>query len=48
MDTVICFVNGFTMEEQARGSMPRAEKDRAFQAGLNLIIAGIKAGLANA
>jgi TetR/AcrR family transcriptional regulator, tetracycline repressor protein len=47
VDTVLCYVNGFTIEEQARGSRSGAEKDAAFQAGLDLIIAGVEAGLAN-
>jgi TetR/AcrR family tetracycline transcriptional repressor len=45
-DTIFSYVNGFTIEEQARGGMSRAEKDRGFRAGLDLIIAGIKAKLA--
>ncbi|MFC4587677.1 TetR/AcrR family transcriptional regulator C-terminal domain-containing protein [Sphaerisporangium corydalis] len=45
-DTVLAYVNGFTMEEQARrAATPRPERDRDFQAGLDLIIAGIGATL---
>jgi TetR/AcrR family tetracycline transcriptional repressor len=46
VDTVVCYVNGYTMEEQARGNRPRDERDLAFQAGLDLIITGVEAGLA--
>lgn len=45
VDTVVCYVNGYTMEEQARGNRPRDERDLAFQAGLDLIITGVEAGL---
>ncbi len=48
VDTVMSYVNGFTIEEQARGGMSRAEKDRGFVFGIDLIIAGIRAGVANA
>jgi TetR/AcrR family tetracycline transcriptional repressor len=40
-DTIICYVNGFTIEEQARDNGSRPERDRQFEAGLDLIIAGI-------
>jgi TetR/AcrR family tetracycline transcriptional repressor len=42
VDTIFSYVNGFTMEEQAR---PGLEKDTSFQAGLELIIAGVRASL---
>jgi TetR/AcrR family tetracycline transcriptional repressor len=42
VDTVFSYVNGFTIEEQARGGMAREDRDRGFQAGLDLIIAGIR------
>jgi AcrR family transcriptional regulator len=41
VDTVFAYVNGFTMEEQARGGRPAAERDRQFAAGLELIVTGI-------
>lgn len=48
VDTVFAYVNGFTIEEQARDGFPaepaqRAMRDRTFQAGLDLILAGITA-----
>ena len=48
VDTVFAYVNGFTIEEQARDGFPaepgqRALRDKTFQAGLDLIIAGITA-----
>ena len=48
VDTVFAYVNGFTIEEQARDGFPaglerRAWRDKTFQAGLDLIIAGVKA-----
>jgi TetR/AcrR family tetracycline transcriptional repressor len=41
-------VNGFTIEEQSRGGHPaaperRAVRDKGFQAGPDLIIAGVTA-----
>jgi TetR/AcrR family tetracycline transcriptional repressor len=52
VDTVVCFVNGFTIEEQARRPDPtrrsRAERDAGFRAGLELILAGIRAQVAAA
>ena len=42
VDTIFSYVNGFTIEEQARGGMSREEKDRGFLAGIDLIVAGIK------
>jgi TetR/AcrR family tetracycline transcriptional repressor len=42
IDTIFSYVNGFTIEEQARAG---DHKDAAFLAGLNLIITGIQAGL---
>lgn len=48
-DTVFAYVNGFTIEEQARklagSTFTRAERDTQFAAGLELIITGIGAGL---
>ncbi|MFC4944486.1 TetR/AcrR family transcriptional regulator C-terminal domain-containing protein [Pseudonocardia sp. GCM10023141] len=49
-DTVFAYVNGFTIEEQARkvtgpSAVPRSERDRQFAAGLGLIIDGIRAAL---
>jgi TetR/AcrR family tetracycline transcriptional repressor len=48
VDTVFAYVNGFTIEEQARDGFPadpqqRAWRDRSFVAGLDLIIAGVTA-----
>jgi AcrR family transcriptional regulator len=46
VDTVLSYVQGFTIEEQARkANRPRSQRDREFQAGLDLIIAGIRASL---
>jgi TetR/AcrR family tetracycline transcriptional repressor len=45
VDTVVCYVNGFTIEEQAR-RLGRAERDAGFRAGLELILAGVRAQLA--
>ncbi len=46
VDTVLAYVNGFTIEEQNRQTdLPRAERDRQFTAGLDLIIAGIRLAL---
>lgn len=49
VDTILCYVNGFTIEEQARGGAPSArsagDRDRAFHAGLDLIIVGLRAAL---
>ena len=48
VDTIICFVNGFTVEEQTRRPATptrrtRADRDQDFHAGLGLILAGIRA-----
>ena len=48
VDTVFAYVNGFTIEEQSRDGFPaeperRAWRDKSFQAGLDLIIAGVTA-----
>jgi TetR/AcrR family transcriptional regulator, tetracycline repressor protein len=48
VDTVVCYVNGFTIEEQTRRPADptrrtRAERDAGFRAGLDLIIAGVRA-----
>jgi TetR/AcrR family transcriptional regulator, tetracycline repressor protein len=46
VDTIVSFVNGFTLEEQARRpDGPAERRDRDFLAGLDLILAGISAGL---
>src|SRR5262245_28141045 len=50
VDTILCYINGFTIEEQARRINPaarssRADRDRAFQAGLDLLIDGLRAAL---
>jgi TetR/AcrR family transcriptional regulator, tetracycline repressor protein len=50
VDTVVCFVNGFTIEEQTRRPAAptrhtRADRDQDFAAGLGLILAGIRAQL---
>jgi TetR/AcrR family tetracycline transcriptional repressor len=41
VDTVFGYVNGFTIEEQTRGG----DRLKAFLAGLEIIIAGIRAGM---
>ena len=48
VDTVFAYVNGFAIEEQSRDGFPpeperRAMRDKTFQAGLGLIIAGVRA-----
>ena len=46
VDTVLAYANGFTIEEQARKTgWPREERDRAFERGLDLIMAGIRGSL---
>jgi TetR/AcrR family transcriptional regulator, tetracycline repressor protein len=50
IDTIFAYVNGFTMEEQARDGFPqpaerRASRDQGFEIGLDLIITGIRAKL---
>ncbi|MCR6487436.1 TetR/AcrR family transcriptional regulator C-terminal domain-containing protein [Amycolatopsis sp. OK19-0408] len=46
VDTVMAYANGFTVEEQARKTRwPREGRDRAFDDGLALIIAGIRASM---
>ncbi|MEV0405875.1 TetR/AcrR family transcriptional regulator C-terminal domain-containing protein [Actinoallomurus sp. NPDC050550] len=47
VDAVMAYVNGSTMEEQARkaDTWPREKRDRAFLAGLELIITGIRGSL---
>jgi len=50
VDTIVCYVNGFTIEEQARKTTPptavsRRIRDRDFRAGLEVVIAGIDATL---
>jgi len=45
-DTVFAYVNGFTIEEQARlDQRARADRDAQFEAGLAIIVGGIKAVL---
>ncbi|MEO6086031.1 MAG: TetR/AcrR family transcriptional regulator C-terminal domain-containing protein [Umezawaea sp.] len=46
-DTVFAYVNGFTIEEQARksGRIGREQLDREFRAGLKLIINGVRAAI---
>jgi TetR/AcrR family tetracycline transcriptional repressor len=46
VDTVVCYVNGFTIEEQARRGGDRGARDAGFRAGLELILAGARAQLA--
>jgi TetR/AcrR family tetracycline transcriptional repressor len=41
VDTIFAYVNGFTIEEQARGG----DREQGFRTGLELIIAGIRASL---
>ncbi|WP_020495945.1 TetR/AcrR family transcriptional regulator C-terminal domain-containing protein [Sciscionella marina] len=50
VDTIMSYVNGFTIEEQARKSapeagIPRAERDAQFRAGLNLVLAGVRSSI---
>src|SRR5262249_3011893 len=50
VDTIVCYVSGFAIEEQARGGAmpshtPDPKRDRSFHAGLELIIGGIQAAL---
>lgn len=46
VDTIMSYVNGFTIEEQARKTdVPRRTRDDQFRAGLALVIAGIRTGL---
>lgn len=42
VDTLFSYINGFTIEEQARGGH---HKNEAFQAGIELLITGIQAGM---
>jgi TetR/AcrR family tetracycline transcriptional repressor len=50
-DTVLAYVNGYTIEEQARKTgidgWPRERRDRAFHDGLELIIAGVRGSLSS-
>jgi TetR/AcrR family tetracycline transcriptional repressor len=48
VDTILCYVNGFTIEEQSRTEPDggRSARDERFRAGLDLIIAGIRQALA--
>lgn len=46
VDTALAYVNGYTIEEQARkADGPRDRRDRAFHDGLDLIITGVRAAL---
>jgi TetR/AcrR family tetracycline transcriptional repressor len=45
VDTILAYVNGSTIEEQARRDENPQLKEFGFRAGLDLIIAGIKAVL---
>jgi TetR/AcrR family tetracycline transcriptional repressor len=48
VDTLVSFVNGFTLEEQARARPTQAasvRRSRAFDAGVELIVRGIEAAL---
>lgn len=50
VDTIMSYVNGFTIEEQARknapeAGIPRAERDAQFRAGLNLLLSGIRTSI---
>jgi TetR/AcrR family tetracycline transcriptional repressor len=46
IDTVLAYVNGYTIEEQARktgaDAWPKERRDHAFHGGLELIITGIR------
>ncbi|MEU5863733.1 MULTISPECIES: TetR/AcrR family transcriptional regulator C-terminal domain-containing protein [unclassified Nonomuraea] len=50
VDTVLAYANGYTIEEQNRKTgadgWPREHRDRAFQAGLDLIVSGVRGTLA--
>lgn len=46
VDTVVSYINGYTIEEQARPAPDPGHKDRAFVAGLELILDGIRTRLA--
>ncbi|TCO64722.1 TetR/AcrR family transcriptional regulator C-terminal domain-containing protein [Actinocrispum wychmicini] len=48
IDTIFAYVNGFTIEEQARDGFPqpaerRALRDQGFAIGLDLILTGVRA-----
>ena len=50
VDTIMSYVNGFTIEEQARKSapeagVPRTERDVQFRAGLDLLLTGIRTAI---
>lgn len=49
VDTVLAYVNGYAIEEQARKTgvdgWPRERRDSAFHGGLELIIAGVRGTL---
>ncbi|TQS30267.1 hypothetical protein FLW16_03010 [Microbispora sp. KK1-11] len=51
VDTVLAYVNGYAIEEQARKTgadgWPRERRDRAFHDGLELIIAGVRGTLSS-
>jgi TetR/AcrR family tetracycline transcriptional repressor len=52
VDTVMAYVNGYTMEEQARktgnGGWSLERRDRAFRDGVNLIVNGVKSSIPQA
>ncbi|KIF74820.1 hypothetical protein QR77_14225 [Streptomyces sp. 150FB] len=49
VDTVLAYVNGYTIEEQARSTSadarPQERRDQAFLEGLELIITGVRTSL---
>jgi TetR/AcrR family transcriptional regulator, tetracycline repressor protein len=50
VDTIVCYVSGFTIEEQSRASAnptrtPTPSRDQSFRAGLDLILDGFQAAL---
>ncbi len=47
VDAALAYVNGFTIEEQARKveAWPKERRDLAFQSGLELIVTGVRGSL---
>jgi TetR/AcrR family transcriptional regulator, tetracycline repressor protein len=41
-DVLTSYVNGYTIEEQARKPNQRTAADRGFTFGLNLVLAGLR------